>query len=474
MAKFNEKRPTTKTVNRAGGQAYKSSPELELVGILLTSFVKDKFYESAGGELQRLAGIIQSVNKKFAAQSAIYARHEFGMRSITHALASELAPYISGQAWADDFYNSIVRRPDDITEIISYHLGRGEKLSSAMKKGLANAFNKFDGYQLAKYKGEGNKVKLVDALNMIHPRPKDDGQDAIFKKLTEGTLKSKDTWEARISASKGDKQEKKKAWQELLESDRLGYFALLRNLRNILKDAPGSVDLACEKLTDAKRIEKSLVMPFRFLTAMKTLERENLDGIRKVFSALNKALDKSVDNVPIFEGKTLIALDVSGSMTSGLSDKLRPAEIAAVFAMALYKTNDSDFLTFDRGAEYQMINPDDALTTMVNRINFRGGGTNIHSIFYRANKAYDRIVILTDNQGWMGYGTPAKALNDYRKNYDADPIIYDFDFESYGDMQFPESNVYCIQGYSDKVFDIMKLLETDRKALINEIKKIEL
>lgn len=474
MAKFNQKRLTTKIVNQAGGEAYKSSPDLELVGILLTSFVKDKFYETSEGELARMVDTLKKVDKRFAAQAAIYARNEFGMRSITHVLASELAGYISGQSWADDFFNKIVRRPDDITEIISYHLNKGDKLSSAMKKGLANAFNKFDEYQLAKYRGEGNKVKLVDALNILHPRPKDDQQDAIFKKLAEGTLKSKETWESRISASKGDKQEKKKAWQDLLESDKLGYFALLRNLRNILKDAPDVIDLACEKLTDYQRIKKSLVMPLRFLIAMKTLEHENLDGIRKVFSALNEAIDKSVDNVPVFEGKTLIALDVSASMTSYTRYDLKPAEIAAIFAMALYKSNNADLLTFDRDAKYQMINPNDSLTTMVNRINFRGGGTNIHSIFKRANKAYDRIIILTDNQGWMGHGTPVGVLNEYKNNYNANPFIYDFDFESYGDMQFPESNVFCIQGYSDKVFDIMKLLESDRNALINEIKKINL
>lgn len=474
MAKFNEKRPSTKTVNRAGGEAYKSSPELELVGILLTSFVKNKFYETSKEEIERVKSVIGNVNKKFAAQAAVYARNEFGMRSITHVLASELARHIGGQPWADDFFNAIVRRPDDITEIISYHTAKGDKVSSAMKKGLGAAFNKFDEYQLAKYRGEGNKVKLVDALNIVHPKPKDESQNELFKKLTEGTLKSKDTWESKITATKGDKQEKSQAWHDLLSRDRLGYFALLRNLRNILKDSPKSVDMACEKLIDKDRIKKSLVMPFRFLTAMKTLEKENMDGIRKVFAALNKALDKSVDNVPVFEGKTLIALDVSGSMTSGIPDKLRPAEIAAVFAMALYKTNDSDFLTFDRDAEYQMINPDDALTTMVSRIDFRGGGTNLHSVFERANKAYDRIVILTDNQGWIGYHTPVKTINRYREEQSANPIIYDFDFESYGDMQFPESNVFCIQGYSDKVFDIMKLLESDRKALINEIKKIKL
>ncbi len=44
MSKFNTTLTgTTKTTNYAGGDAYKQSSELELVSILLTSFVTDTF-----------------------------------------------------------------------------------------------------------------------------------------------------------------------------------------------------------------------------------------------------------------------------------------------------------------------------------------------------------------------------------------------------------------------------------------------
>lgn len=53
-------------------------------------------------------------------------------------------------------------------------------------------------------------------------------------------------------------------------------------------------------------------------------------------------------------------------------------------------------------------------------------------------------------------------------------LRYAFDHAGHGSMQFPEQNVFCMAGFSEKVFSIMKLLEQDRKALINEVKKIEL
>ena len=41
-------------------------------------------------------------------------------------------------------------------------------------------------------------------------------------------------------------------------------------------------------------------------------------------------------------------------------------------------------------------------------------------------------------------------------------------------MQFPEQNVFGLAGFSDKVFDVMKMMELDKKALFNEINAIQL
>jgi predicted metal-dependent peptidase len=474
MPKFNERNQGTKTVNRAGGEAYKQTPELELVSLLLTSFVQNKYYESASQQLNRLSHVLDECDPMFAAKAAVYARNEFGMRSITHAIASLLAPKLKATSWGENFYTKVIRRPDDITEILSYHFSRKQKLSKKMQKGLAQAFNNFDEYQLAKYKGENRNIKLVDALNILHPVPKNEKQSEIFSKLTKGELKSKDTWEAKLSATKGNKEEKKAAWADLIDSGKIGYFALLRNLRNIASEAPEKMDKVIELLTDPKRIKNSLVLPFRFLTAMDALRNVSMERSRDIFTALEKAINISVDNVPEFDGKNLVVLDVSGSMTSRRGNSYSPAEIGAVFAMALYKKMEADFLTFDSDARYVNLNPGDSLLTLTRTIRFDGGGTNVHTIFWEADRPYKRIIILTDGQGWMGRGTPSKAVNDYRQEQNCNPIIYNFDLGGYGDMQFPESNTYCIAGFSEKVFDIMKLLETDPKALQSKIDNIDL
>lgn len=474
MGKFNAvKQPkSTKTINLAGGEAYSQTAELEIVSILLTSFVQDQFYKNAGDTMKKLAELLSKVDPKFAAKAAIYARNEFGMRSITHVLAVEIAKHISGKEWGKKFFTEIIRRPDDMTEIVAYYFGKnkGKALPNSLKKGFAKAFDKFDGYQLAKYRGDGKDVSLVDVVNLVHPKANEKNSKALDE-LINGTLKSTETWEAKLSGAgqKATGEEDKMtlkadAWKELIESRKLPYFALLRNVRNIIEQAPEMVDKACDMLTDEKLISKSLVLPFRFITAVQEIEKlAQSKGAKKVLVALNKAVDISCNNVPKFEGETLVVLDVSGSM------KGRPGEIGSLFSAILVKSNFADFLTFDGSARYVKLNPANGTLSVARSIPFPGGSTDFKPIFRTANKAYDRIIILSDMQN-NAIGNGNDSLNQYKLRYNCDPYVYSFDLAGHGSLQFPENKVFFIAGFSDKVFDIMSLLEQDKKALVNKIK----
>lgn len=485
MSLFNKLKNRAKRItNRAGGEAFAQTPKMELASMLLTSFAQDQYYRSAGATFKELNALLPKVDAKFAAKAAIYARHEFGMRSITHVLAAEISAYVSGQPWAKDFYKAIVRRPDDMMEIMAYYYAKGGKtLPNAMKKGFANAFDKFDAYQLAKYRGAQKAVKLVDVVNLVHPKGTDRNATAL-KELVADTLKSTGTWEAKLTQAgqtaktDADKAERKAAaWTELIGEGKLGYFALLRNLRNISEQAPELTDQVCTMLTDERRIKKSLVLPFRYLTALDAIKETNVTGKRAITKALNDALEIALSNVPKFDGRTLVVLDDSGSMTSTYrKGQKSPMEIGSIFAAILYKSNNADLMRFSDNASY--LNPyhGDAAMSIANHLikSANSGGTNFHSIFETAKRAYDRIIILSDMQGWIGHYAPTKSFSAYKKRTGANPFIYSFDLQGYGSMQFPANNVFCLAGFSDKVLDIMQLLETDRQALISEIEKVEL
>ena len=483
MSKFNTTVPKAKTLteNLAGGQAYKQSDELALVSLLLTSFVNDQFYKNAQTTLEDLRKLSEKVkDKEFVAKAAIFARDRFGMRSITHALAGELTSQLNGAEWGKNFYDKVVVRVDDMTEIMSYYLAYktskdSPKFPNSLKKGFAKAFDKFDSYQLAKYKGDNKEVKLVDVVNIVHPVPTVRNKSAL-EQLIKGELKSTDTWEAKLSQAGqvAESEEdltklKSDAWSELIIGKKIGYFALLRNLRNIINQAPTAIPAACELLVDERMIKSSRVLPFRFTTAYDEISKlGSSKEVRDVLVAINNALDISVCNVPKFDGDTLVVMDVSGSMSG------RPSEIASLFGAILAKVNNSDVMTFSTSANYKQYNPMDSVLTIRDGFRYAGGGTNLRDVFVKANKAYENIIILSDMQSFIGYDTPLSQLNSYKSRFNCNPHIYSFDLAGLGTLQIPQNQIYCLAGFSDKVFDIMSLLKEDRNALVNQVRSIYL
>ncbi len=463
------------TANLAGGDAFRESPKLELAALLLTATLGDQFYRTGDQSAARVKTLIaQTADKRFVAKAALYARKEAGMRSVTHLAAGELAQSVKGEQWTAPFFARLVHRPDDALEILAYQLSvYGRPVPNALKKGLGAALARFDEYQLAKYRRDAAEISLVDAVNLVHPP-----HSEALRKLVNGTLAPAETWETRLTqagqAAAGDDalaEAKADVWRELLASRKLGYFALLRNLRNILTQAPELTEAAVAMLTDARLIRRSLVMPFRFTTALEALHTANLPNAGVVLAALSAAVDVSLENVPKFEGRTLVALDGSGSMMG------RSIKIGALFAAALAKSNaGADVMLFSDDARYVSLNRRDSTLTLTGWLEAQcaSAGTNFHAVFQKAAHAYDRIILLSDMQGWVGGNAPTGTFAEYKARHAADPKVYSFDLAGYGTLQFPERNVYCLAGWSDKALDTLKLLDGDAGSLVRQIEAVEL
>ncbi len=471
------------TLNLAGGQAHALSPKLAYATALMTTFTTDTFYASAGAQVDRIAELTRTLEDPlFAAKAAVFTRTRNGLRSVSHIVAGELAqrPDVKGAPWLRSFFRRVVQRPDDVTETLAYLKGRGNpslrKLSNALKRGFGEALSGFDAYQLAKYLRADRDPNLIDAVNLLHPK-----STPALQALMTGALKPAETWETRLSkagqtASADGLSEQEKldlkgqAWIDLLSSRKLGYLACLRNLRNIAEQAPTYFPLALQLLTDPRQVEKSRVLPFQIFTAAEVLKGTKADtgATRK---ALDEALELSLMNVPAFEGKTLIAVDVSGSMNG------RPLRIAALLAAVLYKSQaQADVLLFDTSAKALRLHPRDSLTTLASTIEkaATGGGTDFRLIFTALKQAYDRILILSDMQAWVGNHTPAAEAAAYRKKFKADPRIFSFDLTGHGSIQFPEAKVYALAGFTDAVLGVLKELEKDPAALVKAIEAVEL
>lgn len=77
-------------------------------------------------------------------------------------------------------------------------------------------------------------------------------------------------------------------------------------------------------------------------------------------------------------------------------------------------------------------------------------------------------------QGWIGYNSPVGAFAEYRMRTGANPFVYSFDLQGYGTLQFPQDRVFALAGFSDKVFNMVELLEQDKNLLVKTIDAVEL
>lgn len=479
--RFNTQAAGTKTVNLAGGKAYKVNKKFELASILLTSLMQNQHYRSANETEKRIEELLDEVDPVFAAKAAVFARREFGLRSITHVASALIAKKVKGESWTKGYFSKVFKRPDDMLETVAYYTNKYGKrpFPNALKKGVRKTLEGLGEYNLAKYRGEGATIKMVDLVNLVHPK-----ETPAIKKLIKGELKSTETWESKLTkagqTAETDEEKaelKDAAWKSLLAENKLGYFAALRNVRNIVEQAPDAIPALCELLTDREQIKKCLVLPFQFMRALKAVEAATKSD-RRVINAIMQAIDISLSNCPVFPGKTLVCIDCSGSMTSGAAGRdMKPIEAASILGAVLYKTNDADMLLFAEKAQRVNIRATDSIATVTDHIQklATGGGTNFPSIFWEIQKdRYDRIIILSDMQGWMEGGGCARDFEAYKRITGAKPYLYSMDLTGYGTLQIPEDKVFLLAGFSEKIFDVFKTLEDDKDALIKRIEAEQL
>jgi len=174
----------------------------KLVSQVLTTFFNEaKYYGDNSEEIIENIKAVLEIDPRFIANLAIYARKEMHLRSISHVLVAELANHTNGKPFARKAIAEVVERVDDITEILSYYLATyGKPIPASMKKGLADAFSKFDEYQLAKYNRK-KEIRLKDILNLVHPKPLNNEQSNMWKRLLDGNLATPVTWETELSAN---------------------------------------------------------------------------------------------------------------------------------------------------------------------------------------------------------------------------------------------------------------------------------
>lgn len=467
MSKFNTSNTNSmKVLNKCGHVAYKMENKLKLTTMVLTSmFGEAKFYGDNTNELVKLA---EETDMKFVSNLAIYTRKEIHLRSVSHALTAIVARH--GSEYTKQTVLGVVERADDMTEILACYLSMyGKPIPNALKKGLALAMNKFNEYQFAKYNGGNKSVKFSDILKLTHPK----GNTELFGKIIKDELQTPYTWEVELS-TRGNTKE---VWEELINSGKVGYMALLRNFRNIIKADPSNLYKVLMKLSDKEEVLKSKQLPFRYLAAYVAIKNEGL-ATSKIYNTLEIAIKHSVENLEKIKGKTLIAIDVSGSMGSRISSKseILCSDIAALMAsMANYLCEDCKILSFDTMLREVTVPSINGIIQNAISMQANGGGTNLTLPFQWliANGCkFDRVLMFSDNEINYRYERTCQSFVDiYKEKINPNLWIHAVDLQGYGTQQFIGKNTNIIAGWSERVLEFINLAESGIDNIVTKIEK---
>ncbi|HET6180773.1 MAG TPA: TROVE domain-containing protein [Candidatus Sulfotelmatobacter sp.] len=370
-----------------GAPARNISPELQLRRSVLACLLwESQFYEDGVEIAGRIAQLVPKVDAEKVAALAVEGREKMKLRHAPLLLVREMARHATHRGLVAETLARVIQRADELAEFVAIYWKDGRvPLSAQVKKGLAAAFPKFDAYALAKY-DRGGPIKLRDILFLAHVKPRDEAQAEVWKRLIAGELTAPDTWEVALSSG----ADKREAWERLLREQKLGALALLRNLRN-MREAGVNEDLVLAALGS---MNTARVLPFRFLAAARYAPQWE--------EALEQAMLKCVAEAEKLRGKTIVLVDVSGSMTAPLSQRSEMQRTDAAYGLAV--------LLREIGEKVNVFSFSDSLVEVPARRGFalrdaidasqRHNSTQLGNAVRELNEkhGYDRLIVITDEQ----------------------------------------------------------------------------
>jgi TROVE domain len=276
-----------------------------------------------------------------------------------------------------------------------------------------------------------------------------------------------------------------KQWELFIPE--MGYMALLRNLRNF--DDSGVSDKTAraigKRLADPDEVAKSKQFPYAFHSAWLNVPSARWKNY------LNKALNYSVPNLPLLDGRNLVLVDTSGSMAASMSvnrpnrsrrsvnpstgqDQYMSVKVptrmaaGALFGIALGMKNKGnvDLWHFATGQEdlTSLTNPPagegvlDAMGILEKCSGRVGHGTDIGEAIRNTYRGHDRVFIFTDMQSMPDENYP--SAYDVTSGVPGDKHVYGFNLAGYSDSSMGTGRFrHEMGGLTDATFSLIRNIE---------------
>lgn len=400
-------------VTHEGGRAAHIRPVQQLRrSVLACLLYEDGFYEDGQAIADRIREEAQNVSPAVLAELALEARSHFNLRHVPLYLTALLAQRARGTSLVSETIRDVIQRADELSEFLAiYAKVNGvtpdkikPKLSNQVRKGLAMAFGKFSEYSLAKYSRDG-AVKLRDTMFLAHPKPKDAEQAALWQRLIDGKLATPDTWEVIISGAPAAGLSKKEAWEKVVDlwvSDDMrisNHMAILRNLRNLIEADVSDVHLAKIRnalTSDAWSSGARRILPFRYVAAARAAPSFE--------PALDVALCRAIAALPELPDRTVVLVDVSGSMNQRLSSKSDMSRMDAAATLAsMINAEQLRVFTFSDGLVEVAPRRGMAGVDAIHNSQHHSSTRLFEAVAsINQNVPHDRLIVITDEQATGG------------------------------------------------------------------------
>ena len=472
------------TINRAGGTAYALGPKEALAQLATTSCLGGVFYESAEGQLTEVIARAESLDDRFIAQLAIYAREEGRMKDLPALLCALLVS--RGSDHLPAVFERVIDTPRQLrafVQIVRSGVTGRRSFGSRTKRLIETWLQSRTDAQLVRG-SFGQDPSMADIVKMVHPKPTTAARSALYASWIDrphvaaelpdlarelAAFRAGETLEVPdvpfpLIAS-GDltaAQWKQVARNAPIQTTRMQLNTFARH--GVFEDGE-IVDLVAARLKDREAIGRSGMQPYQVLVGLQNIDATVPGVIRE---ALVEALEISVDAVPRWPGKVAVCVDVSGSMGSpitgwrrGATSVVRCVDVAALITAAVLRQNPSaTVVPFDTEVRDVTVRGRDSIATTAETLaRLCGGGTNCTSameFLVRRKIDADLVVFVSDNQSWLdarrGESALLKTWNRFRgRNRDAKLVC--LDLQPYGDAPVPtRDDIANIGGFSDAVF----------------------
>lgn len=374
--------------------------------------------------------------------------------------------------------------------------------SRGLRKGVANFYTSKDAskiaYQMVKYRNRAGFTHK-DALRLSHAKATSPEMNDLFAYATAKDLNELDLSKGNSLVAAFEEAQKTTSVKKLVKLikenqlthemipntmlnkeevltallENMPLTALLRNLNRFAYN--GMTDGNTEttksivaKLKNKEYVKKGGVHPLNVVNSMLTyssgrgtLGDKTWKVNQKIVDALSDTYDQSVKNLESSGKNILVAVDVSGSMSSRVNGmQMSAAQIGNVLATTILKVEDeAEMIWFDTSVHAPKIGRRSSIDEVLKQ-STPGGGTDCALAFAHALQTkikYDAIIILTDNETWAGRTHGAQLLDQYRRTVNKNVKVIEVAMVANPYSQFPQDdkNLLRVVGFDASVVDVI-------------------